>query len=167
MSEFNPQLQPSPVYIVPGPKAKSAQRFVLVFALLVILFACFTLWHAFRTLGRSKACCDWHSKVAEEMPLLGHRNWILIVDSAYPLQTSPGVETLETNQSQEEVVKSVLQTIDHSIQVRPVIYMDAELPEVPDSDAPGVSSYRAKIDEILPRPSGYFASSRRGHRKDR
>lgn len=88
-------------------------------------------------------------KVAEEMPLLGHRNWILIVDSAYPLQTSPGVETIETNESQEEVVKSVLQTIDRSIQVRPMIFMDAELPEVPDSDAPGVSKYRAKIAAIL------------------
>ena len=92
---------------------------------------------------------NWSYKVTSEMPTLGHRNWILIVDSAYPLQTSPGVETIETNQSQEEVVKSVLATIDRSIQVRPVIYMDAELPLVPDSDAPGVSAYRDHIASIL------------------
>ena len=30
----------------------------------------------------------WRAKVAETMPSLGHRNWILIVDSAYPLQAS-------------------------------------------------------------------------------
>ncbi len=149
MSEIDPQFEPKPVYIVPGPKAKSAQRIVLAVALLTILLAGFALWRALRILSGPKAPCDWHTKVADEMPLLGHRNWILVVDSAYPLQTSPGIETIETNQSQQEVVKSVLATIDRSIQVRPVIYMDAELPLVPDADAPGVSAYRDHIASIL------------------
>jgi hypothetical protein len=149
MSEFNPQSEPKPVYIVPGPKGKSRQRIALAFALVMVLLACLLLWRTQRILSKPKAACDWHRKVADEMPLLGHRNWILVVDSAYPLQTSPGVETIETNQSQQEVVKSVLQTIDHSIQVRPVIYMDAELPEVPEADAPGVSAYRTQIATIL------------------
>ena len=39
---------------------------------------------------------------------MGHRNWILIVDSAYPLQSSPGVETIETNAGMIDVVQSVL-----------------------------------------------------------
>ena len=71
------------------------------------------------------------------MPLLGHRNWILIVDSAYPLQSSPGVETIETNASHLDVLRYVLGAINRSIHVRPLIYMDAELPFVPDDDAPG------------------------------
>lgn len=41
----------------------------------------------------------WREKVAEAMPLLGHRNMILVVDSAYPLQSAPGIETIETNAS--------------------------------------------------------------------
>jgi hypothetical protein len=92
---------------------------------------------------------SWRAKVAEAMPLLGHRNWILIVDSAYPLQSSPGVETIETNSSHLEVVRYVLGEIDRSIQVRPDIYMDAELPFVPDEDAPGASSYRREIGDLL------------------
>ena len=92
---------------------------------------------------------DWEAKVAESMPLLGHRNWILVVDSAYPLQTSPGIETIETNADQLEVVQSVLDAIHHSIHVRSDIFMDAELPYVPDQDAPGASAYRAKIGELL------------------
>jgi hypothetical protein len=92
---------------------------------------------------------DWHERLAEAMPLLGHRNWILIVDSAYPLQTSPGVETIETNAPQLEVVRAVLQSISASIQVRPVVYMDAELPFVPDADAPGASAYRSQIGQLL------------------
>jgi hypothetical protein len=91
----------------------------------------------------------WRAKVAESMPLLGHRNWILVVDSAYPLQTSPGVETIETNAGQLEVVRYVLGEIESSIQVRPVIYMDAELPFVPDEDAPGASTYRREVGDLL------------------
>ncbi len=91
----------------------------------------------------------WKAKVAAAMPLLGHRNWILIVDSAYPLQSSPGVETIETNAGMIEVVESVLKTINGSIHVRPDIYMDAELPFVPDEDAPGASAYRAQISKVL------------------
>lgn len=91
----------------------------------------------------------WKAKVAESMPLLGHRNWILIVDSAYPFQTSPGIETIETNAGQEEVVESVLDAIHRSIHVRPDIFMDAELPFVPDEDAPGASGYRARMGDLL------------------
>jgi hypothetical protein len=92
---------------------------------------------------------DWRAKVAGSMPLLGHRNWILIVDSAYPLQTSPGIETIETNANQVEVVRQVLGAINNSIHVRPVIYMDAELPFVPEDEAPGASAYRREIGDLL------------------
>ncbi len=95
------------------------------------------------------APAGWKAKVAENMPLLGHRNWILVVDSAYPLQSSAGIETIETNASQLEVVQYVLDAIHRSIHVRPIIYMDSELPFVPDSDAPGAAAYRQQIGSIL------------------
>ena len=83
------------------------------------------------------------------MPLLGHRNWIMIVDSAYPLQSSAGVETLETNTDQMEVVRAVLAAINSSIHVRPVVYMDAELPFLPEKDASGVTAYREGIKSLF------------------
>jgi hypothetical protein len=91
----------------------------------------------------------WKAKVNQSMPMLGHRNWILVVDSAYPLQTSPGIETIETSAGQLDVVRYVLEAIDHSTHVRPLISMDAELPFVPDEDAPGASAYRRQIGELL------------------
>lgn len=91
----------------------------------------------------------WKAKVTQTLPLLGHRNWILIVDSAYPLQTSSGVETVETSASLPDVARYVLDTVNHSIHVRPDIYMDAELPFVPDADAPGASAYRTQIADLL------------------
>ena len=91
----------------------------------------------------------WQSRVMQEMPLLGHRNWILIVDSAYPLQSSPGVETIETNASHLDVLRYVLGAVNKSIHVRPDIYMDAELPYVSDADAPGASAYREQVQHML------------------
>jgi hypothetical protein len=99
--------------------------------------------------AQSTAQADWKSKVNQSIPLLGHRNWILIVDSAYPLQSSPGVETIDTNASHLDVLRYVLGAVNNSIHVRPLLYMDAELPFVPDNDAPGASAYRAQIAQIL------------------
>ena len=97
----------------------------------------------------ARAQANWQLRVTQQMPLMGHRNWILIVDSAYPLQSSPGVETIETNTSHLDVLRYVLGAINNSIHVRPLLYMDSELPFVPDADAPGASEYREQIQRIL------------------
>jgi hypothetical protein len=91
----------------------------------------------------------WKARVAKMMPLLGHRNWILIVDSAYPLQNASGVETIETNAGQLEVLKYVLASIASSKHVRPDLFMDAELPLVPEKVAPGASAYREQVTALL------------------
>jgi hypothetical protein len=92
---------------------------------------------------------DWRARLRAELPLLGHRNWILVVDSAYPLQSTPGVETIETNQKQLDVVRAVLDAVHRTPHVRADISMDAELPDIPDADAPGASAYRAQIATLL------------------
>jgi hypothetical protein len=91
----------------------------------------------------------WQAIVEQNLPLLGHRNWILIVDSAYPLQSSAGVETVETNADQLEVIRYVMGVINKSVHVRPDIFMDAELPYVQEEDAPGTSAYRDAIDKLF------------------
>lgn len=96
-----------------------------------------------------KEQADWQTQLSDLLPLLGHRNWILIVDSAYPLQNSSGIHTIETNAGELDVVKEVLSAVDQSIQVRPVVYLDAELPFVPESDAPGVTQYRKNLEAVL------------------
>jgi hypothetical protein len=91
----------------------------------------------------------WQAKVTRDLPLLGHRNWILIVDSAYPMQSSTAVETVETNANQLDVVRYVLAAVESSIHVRPDVFMDAELPFVSEDDAPGVDAYKAQIGKLL------------------
>ncbi len=92
---------------------------------------------------------DWRTRLNEELPLLGHRNWIAVVDSAYPLQTSAGVETIETNANQLDVVKAVLDQLSKAKHVRPVILSDAELKVVPEADAAGVTAYRESLTSLL------------------
>ena len=92
---------------------------------------------------------SWQSKVEQALPLYGHRNWILIVDSAYPLQSSPGIETIDTNAPLIPVVRYVLTAIDNSEHVRPEIFMDAELPFVAEEDAPGISQFRSNMADML------------------
>jgi len=128
------------------------RRYVLIFVpILALLLAPFLTLSA-----QAQAPSTWQAKVADYMPLLGHRNWILVVDSAYPLQTSPGIETIETNADQLGVVKYVLGAVNSSIHVRPLITMDSELHFVPDQDAPGASAYRAAIGNLL---QGYKVDS--------
>jgi hypothetical protein len=92
---------------------------------------------------------DWRGRLHEELPLLGHRNWIAVVDSAYPLQTSAGVETVETNATQLDVVRTVLDQLGKAKHVRPVIFTDAELKVVPETDAAGVTAYREALTSLL------------------
>lgn len=91
----------------------------------------------------------WLTRLNQELPLLGHRNWIAVVDSAYPLQTSEGIETLTTDADQLEVVRTVLHRIARTPHLRPVVFTDAELKAVPETDAPGVTVYRNELIHFL------------------
>jgi hypothetical protein len=92
---------------------------------------------------------SWESRLQGELPLMGHRNWILVVDSAYPEQVGAGIETIETDAGHLEVVRTVLSAVQKSIHIRPVIFMDAELPFIGDKEAPGISNYRTQISALL------------------
>jgi hypothetical protein len=91
----------------------------------------------------------WKTKLHDELPLLGHRNWIAIVDSAYPLQTSAGVETIATGADQLDVLRAVLDELSKTKHVKPVVFTDLELTRVPESDAPGITAYRDNLAKVL------------------
>lgn len=83
------------------------------------------------------------------LPLLGHRNWIVVADSAYPAQVSPGVETVYVGGNQIATVRNVLKMIDDAAHIRPIIYTDRELPHVLEADAPGIRKFRKQLDNVL------------------
>jgi hypothetical protein len=100
----------------------------------------------------SSAQSDWRQKVKDELPLMGHRNWIVIVDSAYPLQTSSGIETVATDADELSVMDYVFDTLEHSKHVRPIVHTDKELEFVSEGEAPGVGAYR---EAVMKRIAGF------------
>jgi hypothetical protein len=92
---------------------------------------------------------EWTAALHQALPLLGHRNWIAIVDSAYPLQISPGIQTIWTGAHQLDVVKAVLTELAGAKHVKPIVYTDRELRLVPDADAPGMEAYRQDLAKVL------------------
>lgn len=87
--------------------------------------------------------------VASKLPTLGHRNWIVVADSAYPLQTAPGIETITVEDDQISVVKQVLAALSKTKHVKPNIFLDQELSFVTDKLAPGVTKYRDNLGKVL------------------
>lgn len=92
---------------------------------------------------------DWKATLENELPELGHRNWIVIADSAYPAQTGGGIDVIATKSDHFQVLETVLDALKNSRHVRPLFYMDAELAYVSENDAPGVKEYRQKAAALL------------------
>ncbi len=107
------------------------------------------LWLMAVLVVSGSGCTSWRSTVAERLPAYGHRNWICIVDSAYPAQTSAGVETVVTGADQLAVVREVLAAVAKEPHVKPVAVIDAELSAVAEADAPGITAYRAELERVL------------------
>jgi hypothetical protein len=83
------------------------------------------------------------------LPLLGHRNWIVVADSAYPAQTSRGIKTIATSADHLEVLAKTLRAIAECRHVRARVYVDAEFRHVTEEDAPGVSVLRCELYGLL------------------
>jgi L-fucose mutarotase/ribose pyranase (RbsD/FucU family) len=92
---------------------------------------------------------DWERELHALLPLFGHRNWIVVADSAYPAQSKPGIETIVSGAGQIEVARKVLDAINASRHVRANVYIDKELEFVAEADAPGVMRYRDQLDALL------------------
>jgi hypothetical protein len=92
---------------------------------------------------------SWLGVLAKRLPAYGHRNWVVIADSAYPLQSNPGIETVVSESDYLRVLHAALDLISKTPHVRPIIYTDKELQFVPDSDAPGISAFRQRLATML------------------
>lgn len=91
----------------------------------------------------------WMDTLAGYLPALGHRNWIVVADSAFPLQISPGIETIVTGEDHFAVLAKVLKAVDGAKHIRPKVWLDKELAFVPEELAPGADAARRRLDEAL------------------
>ncbi len=93
--------------------------------------------------------------VAEEwslektLPELGHRNWIVVADAAYPAQVGAGVEVVYVGGDLLTHAKEVLEAVDAAPHVRAKVYVDAELQALDDGLAPGVTEFRQGLRRLV------------------
>jgi L-fucose mutarotase/ribose pyranase (RbsD/FucU family) len=92
---------------------------------------------------------DWERQLRSLLPLFGHRNWIVVADSAYPAQSKPGIETIAAGEDQMRVVRKVLDAITACDHIRANVYADKEMAFVAENDAPGIAEYRQQLDAAL------------------
>ncbi len=93
----------------------------------------------------SAPASDWKAIVQNRLPLYGHRNWIVVSDSAFPAYSEPGIETIAVNEDLPSVLKYVAHAIAASRHVRATVFVDQELQFIDEHDYPGVTELRKQI----------------------
>ena len=92
---------------------------------------------------------NWKEILRERLQLFGHRNWLVIADSAYPAQTRQGVETSVADEEQATVLSRAIAILSGCRHIKPTIYTDKELEFVSEQDAPGITAYRQEIERLF------------------
>ena len=92
---------------------------------------------------------DWKKVLEKDLHLLGHRNWILVVDKAFPEQSSPGMKYIYVEQDLLPTLEYVLYALDNSTHVKPIIYQDKELTFIGDDQVTGIESFRSAAAATL------------------
>jgi len=97
----------------------------------------------------STAAPHWEEILVHRLMHFGHRNWIVIADSAYPAQSNSGIETIATGAGHLEVLGKTLRAIADCKHLRAKVLVDAELKSVAECDAPGATAVRQGLYQVL------------------
>lgn len=95
---------------------------------------------------------DWRDDIQEALSAFGHRNWVVVADSAFPMVTAPGIWMVITGAEQDEVLAEALGLVNDQPHLAATVYVDAELEHVPNADAPGIAAFRTRLAELVEDP---------------
>lgn len=99
-------------------------------------------------MGHSEAM-TWRDEFVAEMPMLGHRNWVVIADAAFPQQCSAGMKMLYADASLLDAATEILSIVKQAKHVRSRIMTDLELDALDDVLCPGVEQFRRDLDRLV------------------
>lgn len=91
----------------------------------------------------------WKKDFDTQLSLLGHRNWILVVDKAYPVQIGDGVEMIDTGENFIHVVNYVMAAVAGAPHVKPSYYLDEEFNFMSEDLATGFDKVKDYIVTAL------------------
>lgn len=92
---------------------------------------------------------SWLEQLSQSLPELGHRNWILIADAAYPEMTAPGIVTLSTGKPLLPVLIQVMDLLRESSHVTPDVILDQEWFELTEEECPGIGRLRMEAEPLF------------------
>jgi D-ribose pyranose/furanose isomerase RbsD len=121
---------------------KTINLSMLIFGILFMIMAC-------NGSKQEKKEVSWKSDFHNELNFLGHRNWILVVDKAFPEQTSSGMKYLYSNEELLPTLQYVQTQIESTTHVRPIIFRDKELSFITEQQVKGVSNYRLESEKLF------------------
>ncbi len=119
----------------------------LFYSLFVLLMSCNTSNESFSKLSNDEQ--NWKNQFNKKLPLLGHRNWILVVDKAFPEQNAAGIEYINTNEQLLPTLEYVLGEINKSTHIKPIIYQDKELSFITEAQSKGVTQFKESSKKLL------------------
>jgi hypothetical protein len=138
-------------------KSKTMNKFFLIVAICLQLASCCK--SESRCCDSESRCCDskstsestvsWKNELKAEIPLLGHRNWIVVTDMAYPLQTQAGIKTVYTDAEYVDILNFVYGEIEKSPHIKAAIYQDKELLYLDEQSAKGIDALREQMKSLL------------------
>lgn len=124
---------------------------ISAFALLALsLWCCNEEKPAFvKTEVASEVTSNWRDYLKANIGLLGHRNWIVVTDMAYPLQSRSGIITIDTAEDYFIVLSYVNELIEKQPHIRAVIHQDLELKSLTENKVKGIDTFKEKCYSLF------------------
>lgn len=117
---------------------------------LVIRLCCICLPLLFTgCVGGNKPSRPWKNTIRHELAYLGARNWVVVAEAAFPIQSRRGLRVIQIDADIPDLVDGIEQVIEEKHHVKPRIYVTSEIGNVAYDYAPGVKNYRKQLEVAL------------------
>jgi D-ribose pyranose/furanose isomerase RbsD len=121
-------------------------KYIAFFAILTcIMSGC----NSTNTESKPTKSMEWQTALQSRLSAFGHRNWILIVDKAFPMQNGSGITYINSNEKLLPVLTYTLGEIKNAEHVKPIIYQDKELSFITEAQSKGVKQFAESIQKVL------------------
>ena len=124
---------------------KSTKDFVLFVLFICIVPSC----NSRMSESKPIKSMEWKVELQTRLSEFGHRNWILVVDKAFPAQNAPGILTIDTGENLLNVLSYTMQQIDSSSHIKPIVFTDKELEFITNGQVVDIDIYRSSLSEMI------------------
>jgi D-ribose pyranose/furanose isomerase RbsD len=124
---------------------RSTKYFALFVLLVCIMLSCKSTTRE----SEPTKSIEWQAALQSKLSAFGHRNWILIVDKAFPMQNGSGITYINSNEKLLPVLTYTLGEIKNTEHVKPIIYQDEELSFITEEQSKGVKQLAQSIQQVL------------------